>query len=214
MRNQANPAVSLLVITGFGWLHPAGHALSPSGSSRSLGRSHGYGILKMLLMVALEWRNSGTQYLTLAKIKFCNVLHLGVTTILICDILDLGKKKINISWILCKLAKTFIFGGFGDTLWLTGRVLRYGRVLYSISITGLTGSQWGTWVGAIKMCFKHFNISDQSENWTLPAHCWVNAHPFEPPWKIDFEREFPYKLNMRVLSCCILSNVAHRCSLK
>ena len=125
----------------------------------------------------------------LMKIRFCNVLHLGDhKNSNLWHPWPWERTNINISWILCKLTKKFAFGRFGDTFWLAGRVLRYERVLFSISITGLTRSQWGAWVGGHKMCFKHFNISDQSGNWTLPGHCWVNAHPSEPPWKIDSER--------------------------
>ena len=62
------------------------------------------------------------------------------------------------------------------------------------------------------MHFKHFDISDQFGNKILPACCWVDVHPSEPPQKIDSEREFLYKLNTRVPSHHIALNVDQKLS--
>ena len=77
------------------------------------------------------------------------MLHSDVLGSLFVAPSDILLKITNISTLqnLCKLAKKFAFGEFGDTFvifWLTGRVQRYKKMLYSISIVGLTRSQRGT----------------------------------------------------------------------
>ena len=58
------------------------------------------------------------------------------------------------------------------------------------------------------MHFEHFNISDQFGDQTLPAHAaeWMLT-PLSHPENLISEKEFPYKFNMRVLSCCFSPHV-------
>ena len=47
MGNQVKPVRFLLADIGYGWLHCAGHALSPIDPRRNFGRRPGYGILQL-----------------------------------------------------------------------------------------------------------------------------------------------------------------------
>ena len=63
MGNQVKPVRCLLAGIGHGWLHCVGHALLPNAPCKTLGEVRVWEP-EIILKVALEWGNSGTQYLT------------------------------------------------------------------------------------------------------------------------------------------------------
>ena len=63
MGNQVKPVRCLLAGIGHGWLHCIGHVLSPNAPCRTLGEVR-IRDPEIILKVALEWGNLGTQYLT------------------------------------------------------------------------------------------------------------------------------------------------------
>ena len=74
MGNQVKPVRCLLAGIGHSWLHCIGHALLPNAPCRTLGEAR-IRNPEIIFKVALEWGNSGTQYLLSwvhIKLKHCN----------------------------------------------------------------------------------------------------------------------------------------------